>query len=51
MNGHSNTARSLHEPSQASGLESLRMAASSGTGERTTGVARIAQLADGGDAQ
>ena len=33
------------------GIQSLRMAASSGTGERTTGVARVAQLAYGGDAQ
>jgi len=51
MNGHSNTARPLHQACAGAGIQGLRMAASSGTGERTTGVARIAQLADGGDAQ
>ena len=51
MNGHSNTARPLREIGARTSIQSLRMAASSGTGERTTGVARVAQLANGGYAQ
>lgn len=51
MNGLSNPAIRVHQVLQMPRHESLRMAASSGTGERTTGVARIAQLADGGYAQ
>lgn len=33
------------------GIQSLHLAAGAGTGERTTGVARVANDVDGGDAQ
>ena len=51
MNGHSNTARPLHQACAGAGIQSLRMAESARAIRGIAGMERTAGFTQGGDAQ